>query len=147
MGREDLIIMNNPLIMGSSVVRGELVAIVPYCLKTNIIFGRLYLKKKESNKMTTFTEIGKQWTKDNEARFIKMFDSAKWEDLPIKDAPFAQGMALKGVINEWHISAKRVSMYSGFDSFGVYGVETKKQQIFFLDDGLSMTPLALRDKE
>lgn len=94
---------------------------------------------------TTFTEIGKTFTQGNEEKFNGIFASAEWQDLPLANAPMGQGMAVQGAINEWRIPAKRVSLYGSFGHLGVYGIETKKQRIFFIDEGVSLTPIALVD--
>jgi hypothetical protein len=94
-----------------------------------------------------FTEIGKEFTAGNEETVLTQVNSLEWQELPLKDAPMGQGMALQGVINEWKIPAKRVAMYGMLANLGLYGVETKKQQIFFIDEGVSVTPIALRDLE
>lgn len=97
------------------------------------------------NKMLQFTNIGKEYSKDNEDKILKEIDSLEWQDLPLKDAPFGQGYAIQGAIKEWKIPAKKVALYGMFCSYGFYGIQTKKQQIFFLDDGCSLTPIALRN--
>ena len=98
---------------------------------------------------TTFLNIGKDYTKGNEDFMLKMFDNAEWEELPLKKAPFGQGFAVQTVINEMKMPAKRVSLYNGVSlsqaHYGVYGIETKKQRVFILDNGCELVPLALID--
>jgi len=95
--------------------------------------------------MLQFTDIGKEYTEGNEDKILKEVDSLDWLDLPIKNAPMSQGMAIQGVIEEWKIPAKKAALYGMLANFGLYGVQTKKQQIFFVDLGCSICPIALRD--
>lgn len=94
-----------------------------------------------------FTKIGSEYTKDNESKVLAEIDSLEWQDLPIKEAPFSQGYALTEIIKEWKIPAKKVAMYGCLSNCGLLGVQTKKQQIFFVDNGLEVIPIGLRDIE
>ena len=94
----------------------------------------------------TFLKIGKPYTEGNESAIIKEADSLTWETLPISKAPMGQGMAIQGIIDEWKMPAKRVAMFGMFSGFAMYGIETNKQQIFFIDEGVAVVPIGLRDK-
>ena len=98
---------------------------------------------------TTFLNIGKSYTEGNEKFLLKMFNDADWQELPLKQAPFSQGYAVQTIINEMKMPAKRVSLYNGVSlsqaHYGVYGIETKKQRVFILDNGCELVPLALID--
>jgi hypothetical protein len=92
-----------------------------------------------------FTEIGKDYTKDNETKILSEIESLEWQELPIKEAPFSQGYALKSIIEEWKMPAKKVAMFGCVAGGALLGVETKKQQIFFVDNGCEVVPIGLRD--
>lgn len=93
----------------------------------------------------TFTKIGSEYTKDNENKILSEIESLEWQELPVKDAPFSQGYAIKAIIEGWKMPAKRVAMFGCVVGGALLGIETKKQQIFFVDNGCEVIPIGLRD--
>ncbi len=74
-------------------------------------------------------------TKVSESTLKKYRSELIWKELPTKDLPMSQGLALKEVIKEYKIPAKRVG-YSGGSP--IIGVETIKQIIFWKDTGVQL---------
>jgi len=92
------------------------------------------------------TEIGKDWTQGNEENLVSSIKQMEWHSLPVYNIGFMQGEGIKGIIKEWKIPAKRISFNAFLGPYLVYGIETKKQQIFFLELGSEIVPLAIYNK-
>ena len=101
---------------------------------------------------TQFPQIGAEFTAGNEDDFNNLFDCVHWKDVPCT-LPMMQSLGIKGMVNQLCLPPPiRVGDISGGplpESNGLLAVEIKtdKQhfQVFALDDGVSLTPLAMRN--
>jgi len=103
---------------------------------------------------TKFTHIGRPYTGGKEAAWNKTFDELEWQDVPCT-LPMMQGEGIKGMIRKLNLPpATRVAWtasHPAADGYALLAAEfkTSKQhfQVFALDTGDSLTPLAIRDFE
>jgi len=99
-----------------------------------------------------FIEIGKKHTQGNEEIVKENILSAEWEAVEKgKSYPFSQGMAIDEAIKQFRIpKVTHVSLYGVFSGLGLYGIRAhykdEEVDIFFVDDGVSITPIASHRK-
>lgn len=104
--------------------------------------------------MTNFTHIGRPFTDNKEASWSRLFDELSWQAVPC-ELPMMQAEGIKGMIRELNLPpAVQVAWSTAApvpDGFALLAAEfkTDKQhfQVFALDAGTELTPLAIRDFE
>ncbi len=96
--------------------------------------------------MRTWTEIGKEYTKDNEKAIEGMIDRLKWQELPCETS-FMAGEGIKEAIKQFKIpNVSHIAESSEMAPYGLYGIKAHYQDgdgvVYLVDDGLGLTPIA-----
>jgi len=103
--------------------------------------------------MINYMNIGKMFSHGQEDKIKDEIEHAQWETVePGKTYPMGQGMAVQSAIKEFKIpKVSHVALYGMLSNLGLYGIRGHYKngtvEIFFVDDGVSLTPVAANEPE
>lgn len=105
--------------------------------------------------MLRYTDIGSEYTGTDEGKkqLNDIISRLEWLSIPKKgeppiNLPMAQGLGLKGIINSWKIPAVAIAHDVFMEGFALLAVKTRfGQEIYFVDEGSSIVPVALTTEE
>jgi hypothetical protein len=92
-----------------------------------------------------FTHIFDQEVGFDHREVLAEIERLEWFSLPVLNIPMMQSFAIRKIISDLRMQATRVAWNGVLHSGCVFGIQTRRQALYFYDMGTHIVPIGLEN--